>query len=86
MPRRPPDYRRIADDIRKKIIDGEYPPGSRLPTHRELMAAFRTSDQPVRAAMELLSVEGWVETQQGKGSFVVDHPPLDSARSEADPD
>lgn len=75
MPRRPPDYRRIADDIRSKIADGVYAPGSRLPTYRELGEIYETSDQPVRAALGQLSAEGWIETQQGKGSFVAKRPP-----------
>jgi DNA-binding GntR family transcriptional regulator len=76
MPRRDPDYQRIYADIREKIVSGEYPPRSKLPTIRELQAAFGCSEQPVRAALKMLSDGGWIETQQGKGSFVVASPPI----------
>jgi DNA-binding GntR family transcriptional regulator len=75
MPRRDPDYQRIYVDVRDKIVSGEYPPGSKLPTIRALQAAFRCSEQPVRRALKELSDQGWIETQQGKGSFVVASPP-----------
>lgn len=75
MPRRTPDRQRIADDIRAKISSGEYPPGSKLPTIRALADHYRVSEEPVRTAIRNLSQQGWIETQQGKGSFVVEHPP-----------
>jgi DNA-binding GntR family transcriptional regulator len=75
MPRRTPDRQRIADDIRARIIAGQYPPGSKLPTIRQLADTYRVSEEPVRTALRNLSVEGWIETQQGKGSFVVEELP-----------
>lgn len=74
MPRRTPDRQRIADDIRARIRSGEYPPGSRLPTWRELAERYGTSEEPVRTALRALSEEGWLESQQGKGTFVVGVP------------
>lgn len=77
MPRRIPDRQRIADDIRAQIIAGQYPPGSKLPTIRQLADHYRVSEEPVRTAIRNLSQQGWIETQQGKGSFVAEHPPTD---------
>jgi DNA-binding GntR family transcriptional regulator len=82
MPRRTPDRRRIYDDIRRKIIDGTYPPGLKLPSLREMTAYYEVSEEPVRTAISWLSRDGWVETQQGKGSFVVKHPPIPKSDSE----
>lgn len=76
MPRRAPYRRRIYDDVRRRIITGEYPPGSKLPTIREVQQAYGCSEEPVRTALDWLSEEGWVETQQGKGSFVSQDPPV----------
>lgn len=74
MPRVP--YRRaIADDIAKKIRAGEYKPGERLPTQPALALAYGCSLEPVKRALEDLERGGWTYTQQGKGTFVADHPP-----------
>jgi GntR family transcriptional regulator len=75
MPRRTPDRRRIYDDILSKIGDGTYPPGFKLPSIREMCANYGVSEEPVRTAIRNLSAEGWLETHQGKGTFVVANPP-----------
>lgn len=75
MPRRVPDRWRIAADLRQKIADGTYPPGSRLPTIRELAETYDVSEEPVRTALRTLEDEGWTEGQQGKGVFVSARPP-----------
>lgn len=71
MPRRVPDYERIAADLREKIRSGELAPGDRLPTRQELAAGYGVSLQPVVRALMELEFEGLVEGQQGKGVFVV---------------
>lgn len=69
MPRIP-DRQRIAQDIRKKIASGEYPPGSKLPSLREMTEHYRVSAEPVRSALLILQAEGLIEGHQGKGVFV----------------
>lgn len=69
MPRIP-DRQRIAQDIREKIRTGQYPPGSKLPTLRELAVQYGVSAEPVRTALLLLTAEGLIEGQQGKGVYV----------------
>lgn len=65
-----PDYQRIMDDLRRRIAAGEWKPGERLPTQEQLAVEYRTSLQPVKAALKLLEVTGVVIGQQGKGVFV----------------
>lgn len=67
-----PRYAQIADDLRTQIEAGTYPPGARLPTEPEMQARYQASSTTVRAAMRVLSDSGIVETQHGRGTFVID--------------
>lgn len=69
-----PKYRQIAEDLRAQIKDGEYPPGSRLPTKAELMAEYHVAVNTVERAIEELRKAGLVETAQGAGMFVRERP------------
>jgi DNA-binding GntR family transcriptional regulator len=75
MPTRPAFRRLIAADIIEKINNGTYPPGSQLPYDGQLAAEYGCSIGPVKAALDELSIRGYVERQQGKGTFVAAHPP-----------
>lgn len=65
-----PLYGQIKDLLREKILDGSYPPHSKLPSESELMAQFDVSRITVRQAIRDLQKEGLIFTLQGKGSFV----------------
>lgn len=65
-----PLYRRIADDLREKIVSGELRPGARLPTQAELEAVHGISTNTARLAIAVLVNEGLVESLQGRGTFV----------------
>ena len=65
-----PLYGQIKDMLRKKILDGSFPPHSKLPSESELMAQFDVSRITARQAIRDLQKEGLVFTIQGKGSFV----------------
>jgi DNA-binding GntR family transcriptional regulator len=59
-----PLYRVVADDLRTKMSDGTYPPGSPLPTKRELCDEYEVSKQTIETAMVVLREGGWV-TRRG---------------------
>ncbi|WP_229398958.1 winged helix-turn-helix domain-containing protein [Micromonospora okii] len=69
------DRQRIAQDIRDKIASGEYGPGDKLPSLRELIAHYGVSAEPVRSALLILQAEGLVEGHQGKGTYVTPRTP-----------
>ena len=46
-----PKYRRIAEDLLAQIGNGEYPPGSQLPTKAELMAKYQVVETAQGAGM-----------------------------------
>jgi GntR family transcriptional regulator, transcriptional repressor for pyruvate dehydrogenase complex len=70
-------YRKIADQLRLLIRDGEYGVGSRLPAERDLALQLGVSRPSVREALIALEVEGLVEVRPGSGVHVVAR---DSAR------
>ncbi|MBL7492502.1 GntR family transcriptional regulator [Frankia sp. AgB1.9] len=65
-----PPYTRIAASLREKIASGEYPPGSRLPPHRELARTYEAAQETIRRAIAQLQAEGLVETRGQHGTFV----------------
>lgn len=65
-----PPYLEVADRLRDRIAAGEFPPGSQLPTGRELADEYKVAPNTVLGAIRLLRDEGVVYTQQGRGSFV----------------
>lgn len=67
---RPPQYRRIAADLRSAIEKGELAPGTALPSEAALTAKYGVSRGTARQALADLSGAGLVESVQGKGWFV----------------
>ncbi len=65
-----PTYQRIADDLRRAIIDGSLPPGAKLPSRHELARRYEVSDRVSVEAVRLLIAEGFVEARSGSGSYV----------------
>ena len=72
----PPRYRyeQIADDLQKRIETGEFPPSSRLPSRRELIAYYEVTEPVIDRAMQVLRIKGITETLAGVGVFVRDSP------------
>lgn len=62
--------KRIRQLLTQAIESGEYPPGARLPTERELGARYDVSLAPVRIALGELAKAGLIERTQGRGTFV----------------
>src|SRR5579859_3371859 len=65
-----PLYRRIANDLRRRIRSGDLPPGRRLPPEPELTTLYHVSRNTVRDAIKWLTTHGLVETRPGQGTFV----------------
>lgn len=67
-----PPFLQLADDLRRGIESGQYPPGARLPSIRELAKTYGISPQTVQNALRELRNEGLVVSQQGRALFVRD--------------
>lgn len=56
--------------IEQRIISGELPVGSKLPSERQLAERFGVSRPVVREALRSLSARNLVDIQPGRGAFV----------------
>lgn len=61
----------ILEDLKKKILTGEYRTNQKLPTERELAEYYDTSRIPVREALRQLADAGIVRTSAGSGTVVI---------------
>ncbi|GAA2509777.1 UTRA domain-containing protein [Streptomyces thermolineatus] len=76
-------YRRLAADLRARITAGEWQPGDRLPSHRELREEYDVGRGVVEHAMALLRQRGVVEGIR-RARLTVAYPP--AVRTLTDPD
>ena len=67
-----PAYIRIHDVLKKKIDDGFWEIGQRLPSERDLADDYEVSRMTLRQAITLLVEEGILERRVGSGTYV-DH-------------
>lgn len=65
-----PLYSQLKELLRGRILDGTYPPHSRMPSESELGQAFGVSRITVRQALGDLQKEGLIFKIHGKGTFV----------------
>ena len=68
-------YRMIANQIIERITRGQFLPGSRLPSERELSEQLSVSRTSVREALIALEIEGHVEVRVGSGVYVRESEP-----------
>ena len=66
-----PMYLQLREVIRKKIEEGEFQPGTSIPSENELAAIYSINRLTVRNAMSKLVNEGILKRVQGKGVYVV---------------
>lgn len=60
----------VQGQLLAAIRNGEYPPGTLLPSERLLCEAFGVSRVSIREALAGLVATGLIDIQQGKGAFV----------------
>lgn len=65
-----PIYLQVKSYILERIKAGDYKPGTKLPTERDLAAELKISRNTVSAAYKELLIEGVLEARQGRGTFV----------------
>lgn len=66
-----PVYIQIYKQIKERIINGNYPYNTKLPSKRLLAAETETSTVTVEHAYHLLCEEGYVEAHERSGYFVI---------------
>lgn len=79
MPRKPGEplkYKEIADDLRRRIDGEEFPPGRKLPSERDLAAAYGIAQGTMRQALNVLRNEGILTSRVGSGWMVQEWRPI----------
>jgi GntR family transcriptional repressor for pyruvate dehydrogenase complex len=72
----------LANDLRERILTGEFPEGTALPPERELVIQTAMSRTTVREALRILEVQGLVRIKTGRaGGAFVQRPGQDSVAS-----
>ena len=67
-----PLYRQLYEALRHAILEGKLSVGRRLPSSRALGQQLRLSRNTVTAALNQLSVEGYLASHVGRGTFVTE--------------
>lgn len=63
---------KLVDDIDDKIRSGEWPPGTRLPTERELEQRLGVSRNTLRKVLRQFEDSGQIQRHVGRGTFVAE--------------
>jgi len=61
---------RITRDLAKRVLSGEFPPGSRLPVEADLIEALGVSRTVIREAMRTIAAKGIVVSRKKAGTIV----------------
>lgn len=77
-----PIYEQIQTELRRLMLTGVLPPGSRLPSVRELAGQLAINPNTIQRAYNELEAEGYIYSVAGKGSFVSGTADADAARRE----
>lgn len=70
-----PVYRQLIDQVQGGIASGALPPGSQLPTVRQVAVDLEINPNTVLRAYRELEIRGVIDTQQGTGTFISDRKP-----------
>jgi GntR family transcriptional regulator len=71
---RVPLYIQVASVMRRRIETKQWLPGQKISTLVELEREFAVARVTVRQAIDILSEEGLLRSQQGRGTFVAEKP------------
>src|SRR6202451_3803455 len=71
-----PMYFQIMEQIKQRIMVGDWAEGQPIPSIRQLAVDLQVSVITVKRAYYELEREGVIVTQHGKGSIVATHPNL----------
>ena len=75
-----PIYEQIKDNLRRLIVSGLLPTGSKLPSVREMASDLAINPSTIQRAYRELEAEGYICSQPGKGSFVSPKDDVDETR------
>jgi DNA-binding GntR family transcriptional regulator len=65
-----PQYKKLYEELRRRIAEGVYVPGDLLPSENRLAGEYGITRPTIRTALARLVDDGFIVKQQGKGSVV----------------
>lgn len=68
-----PVYVQLIDRIYTMVLSGQYPPGAKLPTVRELAEQMQANPNTVQKALSYLEERGLIYTQRTTGKFITEN-------------
>ena len=74
-------YKKVYQDLKDRIQNGEYLRDALLPSEREIGETYQVDRTTVRKALQLLVDDGLVEKRAGKGTVVVWRPDQEQTQS-----
>jgi len=77
---------RVVKQILKNLETGNMQPGEQLPTQEKLAEIFGVGRSSIREATNALAIMGYLKIIQGKGTFISEKLPADSASGVSDRD
>ncbi|MEV6040293.1 GntR family transcriptional regulator [Nonomuraea sp. NPDC052116] len=77
----PPKYAQVMRAIQERIESGEYAPGDMLPSETQLVRELGVGRTTVVRALQTLAMQGWIEREHGRGSFVKGRPESTAERA-----
>jgi GntR family transcriptional regulator len=67
-----PIYLQIVEEVKKRAVRGQYSPGSKLPSVRDMSGEMGVNPNTMARAFKHLESEGFVEPRRGLGSYVAE--------------
>ncbi len=69
-----PKYRKLYNELRIRLMSGEFAPGDLIPSENELKEQYKITQPTVRHALNILVQEKLIKKHHGKGSIVQPRP------------
>ena len=66
--------RQLANALRAQIAGGAFPPGSKIPSYRQLRDSHHVALNTAQAAIRMLAADGLVEIRPASGAYVREVP------------
>jgi GntR family transcriptional regulator len=79
-----PISRQIASQFRAQCLAGTLPPGSKVPSVRELAVTLAVNPNTILRVYEKLTAEGYLQRRHGSGTFIADKLPMSQMAPQQD--
>ena len=67
-----PIYTQLMEQIKLRVVSGAYPPGSKMPSVRDIAEEAAVNPNTMQRALSQLESEGLLYTQRTSGRFVTE--------------